>query len=134
MVQRLLKAAAEKFSMPLRIVYEAQSIPAMRTLVVRGAAASFMPYGTAIEELRAGELVMQRISDLPLKRTLYLIKPSGGTAFRQQDAIDRFLASVTDHLLESSGPARASSRRLIVGQPYGIDLTLIPGKSLLSCR
>ncbi|MGO4126935.1 LysR family transcriptional regulator [Inquilinus sp. YAF38] len=103
MVQRLLKAAAEKFSMPLRIVYEAQSIPAMRTLVVRGAAASFMPYGTAIEELRAGKLVMQRISDLPLKRTLYLIKPSGGTAFRQQDAIDRFLASVTDHLLESLG-------------------------------
>lgn len=103
MVQKLLKTAAEKFSMPLRVVYEAQSIPAMRTLVVRGAAASFMPYGTAIEALRAGELVSQRISDLPLKRTLYLIKPSNFPAFRQQDAIDRFLATVTERLLESLG-------------------------------
>ncbi|CAN7569728.1 LysR family transcriptional regulator [Bosea sp. LjRoot9] len=103
MVQKLLKTAAEKFSMPLRVVYEAQSIPAMRTLVVRGAAASFMPYGTAIEALQAGELVSQRISDLPLKRTLYLIKPSNFPAFRQQDAIDRFLATVTERLLESLG-------------------------------
>ncbi|AOO84088.1 hypothetical protein BHK69_01790 [Bosea vaviloviae] len=103
MVQKLLKTAAEKFSMPLRVVYEAQSIPAMRTLVVRGAAASFMPYGTAIEALRAGKLVSQRVSDLPLKRTLYLIKPSNFPAFRQQEAIDRFLATVTERLLESLG-------------------------------
>ncbi len=103
MVQKLLKIAAEKFSMPLRVVYEAQSIPAMRTLVVRGAAASFMPYGTAIEELRAGKLASQRVSDLPLKRTLYLIKPSNFPAFRQQEAIDRFLGTVTERLLESLG-------------------------------
>ncbi|MGO4286699.1 LysR substrate-binding domain-containing protein, partial [Bosea sp. TAB14] len=103
MVQRLLRAAAEKFSLPLRIVYEAQSIPAMRALVVRGVAASIIPYGTAIEELRAGKLAMQRISDLPPKRTLYLIRPSGAPVFRQQEAVDRFFASVTDHLLESLG-------------------------------
>lgn len=103
MVQKLLKAAAEKFSMPLRVLYEAQSIPAMRTLVVRGAAASFMPYGTAIEEIRSGKLATQRISDLPLKRTLYLIKPSNSPAFREQDAIDRFLGTVAERLLESLG-------------------------------
>jgi LysR family nitrogen assimilation transcriptional regulator len=103
MVQRLLKAAAEKFSMPLRVVYEAQSIPAMRTLVVRGAASSMMPYGTAIEELRAGKLVSQRISDLPLKRTLFLIRPSNPPSFRQQEAIDRFLDTVADRLLDSLG-------------------------------
>jgi LysR family nitrogen assimilation transcriptional regulator len=71
--------------------------------VVRGVAASIMPYGTAIEELRTGKLAMQRISDLPPKRTLYLIRPSSAPAFRQQAAIDRFFASVTDHLLESLG-------------------------------
>ncbi|AZO78987.1 MULTISPECIES: LysR family transcriptional regulator [unclassified Bosea (in: a-proteobacteria)] len=103
MVQQLLKAAAEKFSLPLRIVYEAQSIPAMRALVVRGAAASVIPYGTAIEELRAGKLAMQRISDQPPKRTLYLIRPGNAPAFRQQEAVDRFFASVTEHLLESLG-------------------------------
>lgn len=104
MVQRLLRAAAEKFSLPLRIAYEAQSIPAMRALVTRGAAASFMPYGTAIEDLRAGKLATQRISDLPLKRTLYLIRPGNAPGFRQQEAVDRFLASVTEHLLVSLGP------------------------------
>jgi LysR family nitrogen assimilation transcriptional regulator len=104
MVQRLLKIAAEKFSIPLRVPYEAQSIPAMRTLVVRGAAASVMPYGTAIEELRAGKLVGRRISDLPVKRTLYLIKASNAPALRQQEAIDQFLETITEHLLESLGP------------------------------
>lgn len=104
MVQRLLKIAAEKFSIPLRIPYEAQSIPAMRTLVVRGAAASVMPYGTAIEELRAGKLVARRISDLPVKRTLYLIKAGNAPALRQQEAIDQFLETITEHLLESLGP------------------------------
>ncbi len=104
MVQRLLKIAAEKFSIPLRVPYEAQSIPAMRMLVVRGAAASVMPYGTAIEELRAGKLVARRISDLPVKRTLYLIKTSNAPALRQQEAIDQFLETITEHLLESLGP------------------------------
>lgn len=103
MVQRLLKAAAEKFSLPLQIVYEAQSVPAMRALVVRGVAASVMPYGTAIEELRTGKLAMQRISDMPPKRTLYLIRPSGTPGFREQAAVDGFFASVTEHLLDSLG-------------------------------
>lgn len=103
MVQQLLRTAAEKFSLSPRILYEAQSIPAMRTLVVRGAAASFMPYGTAVEELRTGKLVMQRITDVPLRRTLYLIKPTNAPAFKQQDAIDSFLDSVVQRLLESLG-------------------------------
>jgi LysR family transcriptional regulator, nitrogen assimilation regulatory protein len=103
MVQKLLRAAATKFSMPLRVVYEAQSIPAMRALVVRGAAASFMPYGTAIEDVRDGKLVSQRISDLPPKRTLYLIRPTNPPVFRQQEAIDRFLGTVSERLLDSLG-------------------------------
>ena len=103
-VQKLLKQAAERFALPLSILYEAQSIPAMRTLVVRGAAASIMPYGTAIEELKAGKLVGRRISDLPIKRTLYLVRAAGGQAPRQNEAMERFLGTVTEHLLESLGP------------------------------
>jgi LysR family nitrogen assimilation transcriptional regulator len=62
-----------------------------------------MPYGTAIEELRTGKIAMQRISDMPPKRTLYLIRPSSGQNFRQQPAVDRFFATVAEHLLESLG-------------------------------
>lgn len=104
MVQRLLKTAAEKFSLPLHIPYAAQSIPAMRTLVVRGAAASMMPYGTAIEELRAGLLVGRRISDLPVKRTLYLLTSANAQPLRHQAAIDAFLSKIADTLLASLGP------------------------------
>lgn len=103
MVQRLLKRAAEKYSLTPRIVYEAQSIPAMRTLVVRGAAASFMPYGTAVEEMRAGKLVTQRINDLPLTRTLYLLKPLNAPPSRHQEAIHAFLDTIVQRLLESLG-------------------------------
>lgn len=103
MVQNLLKVMAEKLSVDLKIVYEAQSIPAMRELVVRGVAASFMPYGTAIEELRAGKVVMQRISDIPLKRTLYFLKSTNKSAFREQAEIDSFLDSVAERLFESLG-------------------------------
>lgn len=104
MVQRLLKGAADKYSLNLRIVYEAQSIPAMRTLVVRGAAASFMPYGTAIEEIRTGQLIMQRISDVPLSRTLYILKSAYKAPSRYQDAIDQFIDNIIERLLVSLGP------------------------------
>lgn len=104
MVQRLLKSAANKYSLDPRIVYEAQSIPAMRTLVVRGAAASFMPYGTAIEEIRTEKLIMQRISDVPLSRTLYLLKSIENAPSRHQEAIDRFIDRILQRLLASLGP------------------------------
>ena len=103
MVQRLLRTAADKYSLDLRIAYEAESIPAMRTLVVRGAAASIMPFGTAVEEIKAGKLAMQRISDLPLTRTLYLLKPSGVIPLRSQEAVDRFIDAIVHRLLDSLG-------------------------------
>ncbi|MCR4524194.1 LysR family transcriptional regulator [Bosea sp. 47.2.35] len=104
MVQQLLKRAADKYSLKLQITYEAQSIPAMRTVVVRGAAASFMPYGTAIEEIRTGKLVVQRISDVPLSRTLYLLKSTKDAPSRYQDAIDQFIDNIVERLLASLGP------------------------------
>ena len=104
MVQRLLRDAAARYSLDLRIVYEAESIPAMRSLVVRGAAASMMPYGTASEEIRAGKLVMQRVSDIPLTRTLYLLRPSNAASFRSQDLIDHFIDGIVRRLLDSLGP------------------------------
>jgi len=104
MVQRLLKGAAEKFSLDLRIAYEAESIAAMRTLVVRGAASSMMPFGTAVEEILAGKLAMQRISDVPLTRTLYLLRAAHSLPSRNQEAIDRFIEVIVQRLLESLGP------------------------------
>src|SRR3981081_3782466 len=45
----------------IKVSFEAQSISVMKSVVARGHAASFMPYGSAIDELRNGTLVARRL-------------------------------------------------------------------------
>ncbi|MFY9697395.1 MAG: LysR substrate-binding domain-containing protein [Rhodoplanes sp.] len=102
-IRQLMHAAADAQGIEVRVAYEARSVPAMKNLVRRGVAASIMPYGSAIEELRSGLVVTRRI-DPPIRRTLYLAKPAKRAPLRNEAEVDAFLRSTAKRVLEALGP------------------------------
>ncbi len=103
LIRRLVQAEADRQGLSLRVPFEAQSISAMKAMAARGAAASIMPYGTAIDELRKGTLVSRRIERPAIKRSLYLLRSLKRPGFRHQAEIDRFLERAQERLFASLG-------------------------------
>ena len=104
MVRRLIHAAAGPLSLPVKIAFEAQSIAAMKDIAACGVAASIMPFGTAVDELRRGTLTGRRIEQPAVKRTLYLVRLSKRPPFKHQVAMSRFLERMLRRLADSLGP------------------------------
>ena len=102
-VRRIVQIEAERQALPIKVSFEAQSISVMKSVVARGHAASFMPYGSAIDELRSGTLVARRITDPTIRRTLYMVRPSKHLPFQHEDAIQRVLERAQDRLVASLG-------------------------------
>jgi LysR family nitrogen assimilation transcriptional regulator len=102
-VRRLVEAAAERLSLQVRVPFEAQSVSAMKAVVARGAAASILPYGTAVDELKRGTLVSRRITGPAIKRTLYLVRSSRRSTYRHEAEIESYLNRVQERLLTSLG-------------------------------
>jgi LysR family nitrogen assimilation transcriptional regulator len=103
-VRRLVQKEAERRALPIKVTFEAQSVSVMKSVVARGHAASFLPYGIAIDELRSGALVARRITDPVIRRTLYMVRPSKHPPFRNEDAIQDVLVRARDRLIASLGP------------------------------
>jgi LysR family nitrogen assimilation transcriptional regulator len=104
LVRQIVQREAERRALPIKVAFEAQSISVMKSVVARGHAACFMPYGTAIDELRSGALVARRITDPVIRRTLYRVRPSKHPPFRNEDAIQDVLARAQARLIASLGP------------------------------
>jgi LysR family nitrogen assimilation transcriptional regulator len=102
-VRRIVQMEAERRGLPIKVSFEAQSISVMKSVVARGHAASFMPYGSAIDELRGGTLVARRVTDPTIRRTLYMVRPSKHPPFQHEDAIQRVLERAQDRLVASLG-------------------------------
>lgn len=102
-IRQLIQAAADAQGIEVRVAYEARSVPAMKNLVRRGVAASIMPYGSAIEELRAGLVVTRRIEP-PILRKLYIAKPAKRPPLRHEAEVDAFLRSTAERVFELLGP------------------------------
>jgi LysR family transcriptional regulator, nitrogen assimilation regulatory protein len=104
LVRQIVQKEAERRTLPIKVTFEAQSISVMKSVVARGHAACFLPYGTAISELRSGALVGRRITDPVLRRTLYRVRPSKRPPFRNEAAIQDVLARAQARLIASLGP------------------------------
>ena len=102
-VRRMVQMEAERRALPIKVSFEAQSISVMKSVVARGHAASFMPYGSAIDELRGGTLVARRVTDPTIRRTLYMVRPSKHPPFQHEDAIQHVLGRAQDRLVASLG-------------------------------
>lgn len=99
-------AAASKHGISFDVAYEMQSIAGIREMVLRGIAATILPYGSVARELASGELVGRRISDTALTQTLSIIRrahdpdgdPLGDTGLRA------YLHQLGDMIAERQGP------------------------------
>jgi LysR family transcriptional regulator, nitrogen assimilation regulatory protein len=102
-VRRIVQTEAERRALAVKVTFEAQSISVMKSVVARGHAASFMPYGSAIDELRNGTLVARRLTDPTIRRTLYMVRPSKHPPFQNEAAIQDVLARAQRRLVASLG-------------------------------
>lgn len=103
-VRHLIDAAAARTGLRVPMVFEVQSIPALRDIALRGLAACIMPYGTAINELKRGALVGRRIVDPAITRTLYLFRPTGKPAFLNEVALAALIRDMIVLLKDAIGP------------------------------
>jgi LysR family nitrogen assimilation transcriptional regulator len=71
---RLINAAAQQQGVSVRLKYDTQSIAGLRELVLRGAAAAILPYGSVARDIERGELCAKKISDPLMYMTLYTLR------------------------------------------------------------
>jgi LysR family nitrogen assimilation transcriptional regulator len=96
-IRRIVESEARRLSLTLRLAYEVHSVSSMRAMILRGEAASVMPFSLAAEELRSGALVARRIDRPALTRTLYVVRPAEREAIASEAALETYL----DHTVES---------------------------------
>ena len=108
-VRRLVQAEGDRRGLAMKVAYEAQSISLMKSMALRGKAATFMPYGSALEELRAGTLVARRVVDPSIRRTLYLVRLARRPPFRNEEAIAEVLDAACRRLREALGDLAADA-------------------------
>ena len=103
-IRRIVEQEARRLSLSLRLAFEVHSVTSMRGMIVRGEAASIMPFRLAAPELRSGQLVARRIDRPTLTRTLYVVRPQEREAFVSQPEIDAFLDRTVDDLCAGMQP------------------------------
>jgi LysR family nitrogen assimilation transcriptional regulator len=96
-IRQMVEAEARRQGVTLSIPYEVQSLQATRQVVRDGLAATIVPYGTVVTELRSGELVARRIRDPKIKRQLYLVR-SANHGPANEESVSRLIRSVTRQL------------------------------------
>lgn len=109
-IRNIVQAEARRLSLQLKLAFEVHSVSAMKALIVRGGAATIMPFSLAPREIAAGELVARRIDRPALTRTLYAVKPSVSAPFSHDREINRFLDGVAAKALAAMGPHARSLR------------------------
>lgn len=102
-VRRTVEARALTLGIRPRVVFEAQSVALMKSVVAAGHAVTIMPFGTAAEELRRGELIGRRIVQ-PMLRRLYLVKQALRSPLRAEADVDAFLDEISQRLSAALGP------------------------------
>jgi LysR family nitrogen assimilation transcriptional regulator len=102
--RRMVAAAAEKLALPLNVAFEASSIAMMKSLIASGKAVGIMPFGSAADEIRRGELFARRIRNPAIVRTLYLVRSSRRAPFRAEREIQDFIRRITLRFASDLGP------------------------------
>ena len=103
-IRRIVEAEAARLSLKLRLAFEVHSVTSMKSLVMRGTAASIMPWSLAAQELSAGKLLARRIDRPALTRMLYQVVPANRPPITADEGIGAFLNSVRIRMLELIGP------------------------------
>lgn len=86
-LRAIAEETAESQGLELRLVCEADSVPAMKDLVRHGLGRTILPLGAVKPELETGLLVARPIVEPQLTRRLYLATPAGRPPTKATDAV-----------------------------------------------
>lgn len=102
-VYHLVQNEAARLGVPINLVYEVQSVRAIKNLVGKGVATSFLPKGTMVEELAAGTLVARLVERPRIMRTLFLVRHNNGVPGLDVARFEAFIGRIVDRLNSAIG-------------------------------
>jgi LysR family transcriptional regulator, nitrogen assimilation regulatory protein len=86
--------------LPLNVTTEIDSVQAVKTMVLRGQAATILPVSMLATELAAGEVVVSAITSTPVRRTLALAEPSFRHLTQATEAVRRLAKELIVRMAE----------------------------------
>jgi LysR family nitrogen assimilation transcriptional regulator len=117
-VRDLVVRTARELGLEAKIAYEVRSVPAMKNLILRGAASGILPYGSVIDEVREGKLDARAVTAPPLRRTLYLAASHRRQRFKNELALIGVIRSSLTCLTDLVG---SLAHPLLPQEPGGPD-------------
>lgn len=97
-----VRSAAEARSLTLQAAFEVRSIEIIKTLISRGIAASFMPFGSIRDELKAGTLFARPVTEPQIVRVLCLVRSPEAAALADEaefvTCVDRAVDLLADRI------------------------------------
>ena len=103
-IRDLVVRTARELGLEPKIPFEVSSVPGTKNLILRGTAASILPFATVIEEVKRGQLDARAITAPPLRRTLYLASSNKRSRFKNELALTSAIRSSLSCLIEAVGP------------------------------
>ena len=103
-VRSHVESAARKLGLELKTAYEIRSIPAIRSMIARGAAAGILPYAAVVDEVLAGRLDARPIIAPNLRRTLFLAFSRKNAPFQNELALTGVIRSSLRGFTDMLGP------------------------------
>lgn len=103
-IRELIVRTARELCVEPKIAFEVRSVSGIRNLILRGAAAGVLPYGSVVDEVRDGKLEARPIVSPSLRRTLYLAAFARRVPFRYEPALERVVRASLTGLTDVLGP------------------------------
>lgn len=103
-VRDLVVRTAHELGLEPKIAFEVRSITVIKNLILRGAAAGILPYGSVLEEVRAGTLDARAIVAPPLRRSLFLASSSKRSPIKNELALTSVIRTALSRLTDVLGP------------------------------
>lgn len=103
-VRARVSRAAQDIGVKPRIAFEVRSIPAIKSLVLRGAGSAVLPYASVLDDVRGGRLLARRITSPALRRTLYLATCNAQGGLRHAIALRRLVRESLGEFIATLGP------------------------------
>ncbi|HEY1329266.1 MAG TPA: LysR substrate-binding domain-containing protein [Casimicrobiaceae bacterium] len=103
-VRNHVTRAAQAIGAQPNIAFEVRSIPAMKSLILRGAGSGVLPYAAVLSEVREGRLLARRVTAPALRRALYLAVRTGSASPRNAVALRALVRESLHELVATLGP------------------------------
>lgn len=102
-VRDLVVRTAGDLGLEPKIGFEVRSVAGIKRLILRGAAAGILPFGSVMDDVRGGKLDARPITSPSLTRTLYLACAARRTHFRNACALEDAIRSSLTGLVDTLG-------------------------------